>query len=137
MDVGFTARVSTAPSQPASAPLPQRAPTATDLPAVQAVANTPDMQDTRLPDYDAAQRRARNIETALGQVKRSKLTIDDESRLVIESTVSEAGAIIEQYPNEWQVKQRIYARAELERELAAQAKADDAGEFAAKVSVSA
>jgi hypothetical protein len=134
MEVGQFPRSVSAPTPNASAANAQRAPVASDLPVTQVVESAPNSPDIRLGDDGSAQRRARNLEAVKAQLKQ-KVTIDEESRLLISSTVSQAGAVIEQYPNEWQVKQRIYARAELECEFAEQAKADEAGEFTPKLSV--
>jgi hypothetical protein len=136
MDVGQVPRPVSVPVPAGAGATQLRSPQTTELPPVQAVMGTPDAGQVTVTDYDDAGRRARNLETVQSKLKQ-KLSIDDESGLVISSTVSQAGAVIEQYPNEWQVKQRIYARAELERELAAQAEADAAGDFAPKFSASA
>jgi FlaG protein len=133
MDVGSPIR------QTAPAPLPaqfQSAPVsgqvATVLPKPQAVEAVVDPQAVRVDINSSVERRAR-LEAELG-ARKKQFTFDEITKdMIIQTLDSETGEVVAQYPDDWQLKQRAYARAMLERQFENQGVIDRAGAFGAPV----
>jgi hypothetical protein len=137
MDVGSPIR------QPVSAPtpgqfqqVPSQGPVVTELPKPQSVEAPNTAEAVRVDVNPQAERRAK-FESEADQ-RRKQFVVDEKTKDMVVRTVDrESGEVIAQFPDDWQIKQRAYSRAMLEKQLAAQTTVDRTGDFAESIALSA
>jgi hypothetical protein len=137
MDVGSPIRQPTPAQLPGQfQSVPKQGPVVTELPQTLTVTAAADVENVRIDINPQAERRAR-LESEV-DARRKQFVIDDKSKDVIFRTVDvESGEVVQQYPDDWQIKQRAYSRAMIEKQFEAQQRADVAGSFAETVAKSA
>jgi hypothetical protein len=133
MDVGSPIR------QPAQGPLPgqfqtapSKGPVVTELPkplVVEAVDTPQGVKVDINPNFAHTARLAIEVDQ-----RRKQFVIDEKTKdLIVRTLDVTSGEIVAQYPDEWQVKQRAYSRAMIEKQFASQFEVDKAGSFDEKV----
>jgi hypothetical protein len=138
MDVGANIRQ---PAQPiltgqTNQPATLKSAVETGLPIPLAVSALTASEPVKVDLDPSAERRAR-LEAEIVN-RRKQFSIDAASREVITQTVNAGtGQVINQYPDDWQLKQQAYSRAVIEQQLEAQTTVDRSGGFVPVVSVQA
>ncbi len=131
MEVGAPIRQQALPQPGATAsalPVAAVKPVETEIPAPRSVEATGKSEAVRIDINPDAQRRAA-IDSELNK-RDKRWAIDERSREVIVRTIDVAsGKVVAQYPDDWQLKQRAYSRAMIEKQMATQAGIDEAGGF--------
>jgi hypothetical protein len=131
MDVGSPIRQPGPSSvQGPSQTAPQTGPVVTELPKPKSVGGVTKAESAKL-DFAPAQNRT--LPPAVAE-RRKQFVIDDRTKDMIVRTLDvESGAVVTQFPDDWQIKQRAYSRAMIERQLNQQAAVDRLGSFSAQV----
>jgi hypothetical protein len=132
MDVGSPIRQPGPSSLPGlSQTAPQQGPVVTELPKPKSVDAAVKVESPKL-DFSGAMKNA--IAPAVIAERRKQFVIDDRTKDMIVRTLDvESGAVVAQFPDDWQLKQRAYSRAMIEKQLAQQAEVDRLGSFAEPV----
>jgi uncharacterized FlaG/YvyC family protein len=132
MDVGSPIR-QPGPSTQAgqSQAAPQREPVVTELPKSQTVEAAVKTQTSRFAAAFTSERAALGLAVS---ERRKQFVIDDRTKDMIVRTLDvNSGEVVMQFPDDWQLKQRAYSRAMLEKQFLQQASIDKAGAFSENV----